>query len=1500
MPRTRGPATTGESGRAAENGAGRKSAGRAKAAPSGQPRGRRPRSEPRAAATVPIVGLGASAGGLEPLREFFGLMPEGSGLAFVVIQHLDPHHESMLVDLLARCTRMTVEQAAEGAVVEAGHVYVIPPNASLTVERGVLHLAGPVGRRGVRMPIDQFFRSLAADQGPRSIGIILSGTASEGPQGLREIKAQGGMAMVQDPETAQHDGMPRNALATGLVDYVLPVKEMPEVLLRYVGHSYFREGTGGGEAPPAGDDLVSVLSLLRARTGHDFRGYKHSTLLRRIHRRMGLHQVERVPEYLEIVRRDPAEAEALFRDLLVKVTSFFREPEAWGVLARDVLPEIVSAADEGNVRAWVPACSTGMEAYSLAILLAEEIERQKARCAVQIFATDIDQEALDQARRGVYAPDVAADVSADRLQRFFGRHGDSYQVSQRIRDMVVFAPQNLLGDPPFSRLDLVTCRNLLIYIDPEVQRKLLPMFHFALRDGGYLFLGSSESLGRSDEGFETVSKKWRIYRNVERGRGTVPTLPPLLGRSVHPAMAGHASRRGFAVGELANRVLAEHFAPAALLVDDRYQVVYFHGDTDPYLRHPVGEPTRDLVSLLREAIRGRVRGAVYHAIANDQPVVVRVKVPGEKGPRQAEASAVPLHDHRGAEGLVLLTFDLLDRPAEVEPLEPSPVEEEVVRQLELELKSTREELQSTIEELETSNEELKASNEEVMSINEELQSSNEELEASKEELQSINEELSTVNAQLHEKVVELETANNDLSNLLSSTAVATVFLDESLRIRRFTPVTAELLNLIPGDVGRPLSDIASGLNDPGLRKEAREVLQKLAPVEREIALGDGRWFIRRVLPFRTHDNRIGGVVVTFTDVTRIKHSEAEQVRLAAIVDTSSDAIISRDLEGRVTTWNHGAEATFGFTASEMVGSAVERLIPAEDREAHGRRVARVAGGEALRAEERRRRRDGALIDVELSLAPVLGPDGAVAGVSTIARDVTEARRVSRDLAESEARYRATGELVPFGSWMCDASGACTFLTQPFLEATGRTMEEVRGFGWLDLVPEEQRGPLQDAWMHCVQTGEDWDYEYDFRGADGAMRTTVTKGRAVRDSEGGILFWAGFHLDVTDRRRLEEDLLELNRELEERVEARTAQLRALAVELSRAEQRERTELARVLHDGLQQLLAAGHLHVEAARASGDEASVRAVLEKLDALLDEALQASQNLVAELAPPVIQRASLSAALRWLAERLSDRLHVDVETGDGEDISRLTLEQRRLVFRVVRELLLNVIKHAGAGEAKVRVEEAGDTLEVSVSDEGCGFDPAVLDRGPAESFGLLSVREQLHAAGGDLVIESAPGHGVLAVLSIPLGLANEVRAAAEAMPPHGMSRRRRRRSSIGVLLVDDDRALRESLAAVLSGEPGIDVVGEAETGEEALWRARELDPDVVIMDVSMPRMDGVEATRELKAVSPLLTVIALSMHDDASVRAEMIAAGAAAFFVKGKSSAGLVEAIRAVRGSR
>lgn len=843
-----------------------------------------------AGAAFPIVGIGASAGGLEAFEAFFRACPADTGIAFVLVPHLDPGHGSLLTEILQRSTTMPVVEALDQVPVVPNHVYVIPPNRELAILHGVLQLSVPESPRGQRMPIDAFLRSLAEDQGESAIGIILSGTATDGTLGLRSILGAGGICMVQEPSTAKYDGMPHSAIGAGYATHVLPVEEMPALLIKLARRAalHLRHAPVASEKAVSG--LNQILLQVRSATGHDFSLYKKSTIARRIERRMAQHNIEEMGAYGRYLREHSAEVQTLFKELLINVTSFFRDPEAFAVLKNQILPELLADKPDGYAfRVWVAACATGEEAYSIAMVLREFMDESHREVSVQIYATDLDDDAIAVARGGNYPPNIAQDVAPERLRRFFGKDDAGYKVKKDIREMVVFAVQNVIKDPPFTRLDLLSCRNLLIYLEPEQQDRLIPTFHYALKPGGVLFLSTSESITSHPQLFAAVNRKWKFYRASHAPAAAGATLARDLPRhdvvGKAPGRAATAGAKAGDIADLSNRLLLQSYAPASVTTDANGNILYVHGDTGRYLRPAPGPVTNNVVEMAREGLQLELRAALLNAATQAVPTLGReVSVKTDGGFTAVSFSVRPLAAPAGggAQTLLLVSFQDIAEPARVaarpgRAKRAMPAAAARIEQLERELVYAKENLQATIEEQQATNEELKSTNEELQSTNEELQSSNEELETSKEELQSLNEETITVNAELNARIEQLNGIQNDMKNLLDNINTGTLFLDTQLAIRRYTREAVKVYRLIAGDIGRPLSDIKSNIEGEDLHGDLQAVLDTLIPREREVRTADGAWYLARIQPYRTLDNVIEGLVLSFTEVTAFKRaSEAVQ------------------------------------------------------------------------------------------------------------------------------------------------------------------------------------------------------------------------------------------------------------------------------------------------------------------------------------------------------------------------------------------------------------------------------------------------------------------------------------------------------------------------------------------------------------------------------------------------------------------------------------------------
>jgi two-component system CheB/CheR fusion protein len=975
-----------------------------------------------------VVGIGASAGGIRACREFFAATPADSGMAYVVILHLSPDHESHLAEVLQHESRMPVTQVTDPAPIEPNHVYVIPPNKSLAMvdETLVLSEIGRIEER--RSPVDVFLRTLAQSRRSNAVCVILSGTGPNGSNGLRQIKERGGVVLAQDPEQAEYDDMPRHAIATGLVDLVLPVAEMPRRILAW------RDGRGrvtSPEAPPPRGDgdreaLRDILMELRRDTGHDFSSYKEAAILRRIERRLALHQTTTLAEYVRIIREHADEPKALLRDLLISVTHFFRDAEAFEKLDTGVIASLVERRDDEHpVRVWVPGCATGEEAYSLAMLFAERSGGVVDPAAVQVFASDVDERSIAVAREGLYTEAEVADVSPERLRRFFRKETDGYRVARDLRETVLFAHHNVIRDPPFSHLDLVSCRNFLIYLNRAAQQRVMEVLHFALKPGGYLFLGGSETVDGASAMFLTVDKDAHIYQC--RGVGVRPTLPLSdLGaprrlerlRRVESGLPEIRIHDRAALGELHHRLL-EQYGPPSLVVNEEHHLVHLSERAGRYLQLSGGEMSTSILRLVRPELRMELRTALHQA--GQRRTAVEARGIATAMPDRTELVNLLVRPVLGeddpARGYFLVVFEDASPPAGagtpadgevVRPVEPA------ARHLEDEVVQLRAQLRATVEQYETQAEEGKAAHEELQAINEELRSTAEELETSREELQSVNEELTTVNQELKNKIDELSQASNDVRNLINSTDIGTIFLDRALCVKLFTPRARDGFNLIPADIGRPLSDITSQILYGDLMRDAERVLATLQVFEREVSTRSGRSYLLRLLPYRTGDDRIEGLVLTLIEITERLRAEvrmrAGEERMRLLIERAEDyAIVTLSPDHLIDSWNVGAERMFGYAEEEILGQSAGILFTAEDRAAgvpeDDWRRAREQG--RAEAERWQLRKDGERIFASGVIHALR--DAELLGFAWIARDLTGRQQSEAELRraydELEARVR---------------------------------------------------------------------------------------------------------------------------------------------------------------------------------------------------------------------------------------------------------------------------------------------------------------------------------------------------------------------------------------------------------------------------------------------------------------------------------------------------------------
>jgi two-component system CheB/CheR fusion protein len=1452
---------------------------------------------------TPLVGLGGSAGAIPALQTLLRAFPADCGLAFVVVMHLSPEHESMLPELLQRCTTMPVLQATASQPVKAGCVYVIPPAKAIRAVNGNLELADDLlTPRGRHVAIDLFFRTLADTHGPHAAAVVLSGADGDGAIGIKRIKERGGLTVAQDPDEAEHSSMPRSAIATGMVDWVLPVAEIAPRLLQYFAQEKIlqlppEEGPHSAEPglPTSSDaeaGLRDVLNFLRTRTGRDFSAYKRATVVRRVARRMQVNAVADLPGYLNCLRTQPGEAAALLQDLLISVTNFFRDPECFEALDGQLGELLAGKGPNEAVRVWVAACATGEEAYSIAILLSEKTRLLEAAPTIQVFATDLDAEAIREGRDGSYPATIEADVSEERLRRYFVKDHRGYRVRRELREMVLFAQHDLLKDAPFSRLDLVSCRNLLIYLNRNAQQRLLETFHFALLPHGRLFLGASESVEDASLLFGVIDKKNRIFqqRPMPRLSPPVPLGPSTLGLAAQaqgralgvPVVAGRgfeaatvpgrgerpADGRNLSWGELHFKLL-EALAPPSILVDAEHNILHLSPSAGRFLHYGGGEPSRNLLRAVHPSLRVELRAALFEATQSGQRSQV-VAPAVELGAETMEVviRVAPATDV--AAGLLLVTLGASPRGT-TEPAEPGAPQPQgpdpVARHLDREIERLKTHLRDTVEQYEGSTEELKASNEELQAMNEELRSATEELETSREELQSINEELTTVNVELKGKVDELGHSNSDMHNLMDATAIATVFLDRELRINRYTPSAVTLFNLIPSDVGRPLGDLATRLEYTQLGNDARRVLERLVPIEREVGMPDGRWFLSRLLPYRTIEDHIAGVVVCFIDITERKQAEEARLWLSAVVASSMDAIVSFSPDLTIMSWNAGATHVFGYEAGDAIGRPLAMLERPGDSDRDAIATA-LREGRALKNLERvRQRRGGSEVHIALSISPIKDAAGQVIGGTAIARDVSEQKQAAQALRSSEERLRLIVEsATDYAIFSTDLERRITIWNSGAERLLGHREAEVMGRTADIIFTPEDRGagvPEQEA-QTALEVGRASDDRFHLR-KDGSVFWASGAMMQMRDASGKAVGLVKILRDQTAVRESQQALEHSQADLTEALLA-NEKARAALQEADLAKDRFLAVLSHELRNPLASIDSAASLllaaQVEPADREAAAQVVRRQAQAMKSLMNDLLDVSRLTFGRLQLQrqlVLLGPIIDAALettRPLLDAAGHVLKVELPPFPIQlDADALRLNQ------VLSNLLTNAIKytHPG-GEITLTVTLEGPQVLISVRDNGVGMEPRDIERmfdmftqadrvaqrtNAGLGIGLALVRSIVELHGGTVrALSDGPGKGSQLQVRLPAS-----RAAAQVPEPQaaaaapGRSQRKR-----GLILIADDNvdaAWGMAKLLEISGFATMRVPG----GLDAVRECARQKPDAAIVDIGMPDLDGHDVARQIRA---------------------------------------------------
>jgi two-component system CheB/CheR fusion protein len=1431
---------------------------------------------PQPALPFPVVCVGASAGGLEAFTQLLSALPTDTGMAFVLVSHLSPSHASHLAEILSRATSMPVNEVKDEPKVQPNCVYVIPPDWSMIIAKGSLKLLPRHKVDGRHHPIDLFLESLAEDQKHKAIAVILSGTGSDGTLGMDEIKAAGGITFAQD-ESAAYEGMPRSAVMAGTVDFRLSPSDIARELSKIARHAYV-----GTDGPPErivdGAQTTQILRLLHHSSGVDFTNYKAPTLRRRIARRMALHKVETLTEYAEYLKDHPVELDALFQDILINVTSFFRDPETFELLKTRVFPRIVADHDSSDaIRLWVVGCSTGEEAYSLAIVFSEFMEREGRTWPVQIFATDLNGAGIERARGGLYPKSIAARVTPERLRRYFYELDGKFRVAKAIRDLCVFAKHNVLEDPPFSRMDLISCRNMLIYLEPVLQHHLMPTLHYALKSAGVLLLGGSESTGVHGELFDPIDGKHRFYGR----RPTANRLPPplvdgsRLDRRKHPLAAAQAeARRGEGAQREADRILLARYTPPGVLVTEDLEILQFHGDTSAYLSPLAGKASLNLVKMLREGLLAPVRSTIAQAKqegGSARKNDVRVKGNGPE-PRRVDIEVVAVKGAADGRGGFLLLFH---EPAPIAPRlrvprstasRASRASGNELEQLKQELAATKDYLQSVIEQQEAANEELQSANEEIQSANEELQSINEEIETSKEEMESSNEELATVNEELQNRNAELGRSNNDLVNLLASVQMAIIMLGPDLRIRRFTPMAETMLNLIPTDVGRPLTDIKLNVDVPDLDVVLGDVLQNVQPFQRDVQDRAGRWFSLRVRPYRTTENHIEGAVIALIDIDSIKKN-AESLRVGAerlriMYDRAPVGIFETALDGRFERVNDKFCEMTGRTRDALLSLRSEDITHPDDLAAHREDFERIRAGvvPSVRRETRYVREDGQSVWVELHRFSIPDEQGKPAFSVGIAEDIGERKETETALRRREARFRTLMNSAPALIWVSGLEGM-EYVNQAYLEYLGVESNDVFGNAWTYFLHPEDRDGYAAAYDQAVKNTLPFEHQFRFRRSDGEYRWMMAVALPQFGPAGKFAGYTGASFDISSLKQAEMSLRTTDQRKDEFIAMLAHELRNPLAPITNIVQMMRTR------DLDPKTLAWAHEVLDR--------QLRNIGRMVNDLLD---------VSRVSHGKIQLHRERVELSDLVTRSVDALRATIQAADKQIAIELPTEPVILFADPVRleqaigNLVHNAVKFTPQGghiSVRATLSDSPKAVRLHIRDDGDGiagdalprvFDLFMqantsLDRAQGGlGIGLSLVRGLVELHGGTVEAKSdGPGTGseftvTLPVTDVPVPVERTEQPARERDGPQR------------ILIVDDNVDAATALATILRQDKH--TVALAHSGPVGLEAARSFQPQIALIDLGMPGMNGFEVAERLRAADKDVVLIAVSGYSGEETR--------------------------------
>jgi two-component system, chemotaxis family, CheB/CheR fusion protein len=1470
--------------------------------------------------------VGASAGGLEAFESLLTHLPRDTGMAFVLVQHLDPKRKSMLKEILARSTRMPIQEVRKGMRVEGDHVYVIPAGADIELSDGSFRVQPRASERGRELPIDHFLRSLAEQYKSRAVGVVLSGTLSDGALGLRAIKAEGGMTFAQDEASAKFRDMPRAAIAAGAVDFILPPEKIAVELARMAKHPYVRPVFAASPEPAAegGPDHRRLLKLVLSATGVDFTNYRQTTVRRRIARRMALRKTDSLRKYVELLSQEPAEIHALHDDILITVTSFFRDPEVFESLKETVFSSFRQArGDQTPIRIWIPGCSTGEEVYSLAIALFESLQGSESNPTIRIFGTDVSETAVDKARAGNYLDSAMADVSPERLRRFFIKTDRGWQISKSVRDLCIFAKQNVTSDPPFSNLDLISCRNLLIYLEPLLQKRVLPLFHYALRPQGYLLLGNAESIAGFGSLFVSVDRERHIFARRPGSLRQFVDFGLRLREPDGPAAENGLERpQAVDLQREADRVVLGRYGPAAVLINDDYEILQFRGRTSPYLEPAPGAASYNVLKMAREGLLVDLRTAIQKARRSGRPVRkegLHVRQDGTF--RDVNLEVVPLRQDAPGFRHFLILFEDAPRGAKAPSRASGPrapavrrVDHETIVKLEQELTSTKDNLQAIIEEQEASNEELKSANEEILSANEELQSTNEELETAKEELQSTNEELTTLNDELQNRNAELTEVNNDLLNFLTGTDVAIVMLGRDGRLRRYTPQAEALLNIIPTDVGRRIGDLKTNLRVPDLSEVVADVVAAVAVREREIQDNSGRWYLMRARPYRTMDNRIDGAVLGFFDIDPLKSSlqliDRARDYAETLIETVRESLVVLEASLKVRSANRAFYRSFQTTPDMTQGRDFLELLGLEKADPHLRdRLAKANRDQALQDYEVEV--DGKALEPRtllLNARPV-----QLAGEAQILLaidDITERKSAEVALRASESRYRRIFETAREGIWILDGSSGEILDVNPYLvELVGYPRDQLVGSKPWEVGLFENPTLARHRFRATRANGFSFESEVALKTQDG-RRVQVEAITNTYDLAGRPIMQGNLR-DISERVRLQDQLRQV-----QKLDSIGRLAGGIAHDFN--------NLLNIIsaHLGLLQRPGEGPKRAESTDA------IQKAVERGSAVVRQLLTFARKGGSSFEPT-----DVNAVVREVASMLQETFpkQIRVATKLSDAVPSIHADPNQL-HQAVLNLAVNARDAMPEGgtltlgtsnvegvELQKRLPEVqvGSYVEICVSDSGSGmdedtrrrmFEPFFTTKGSGgQGLGLAVVYGIVNSHGGVIDLESEPGKGTTFRVYLP----SMDGAAASGDPDSGETLRRagapdKQRATARVrtegfgpqtlLLVEDEEALLSPIRTLLE-EEGYAVLTAADGVAAVETHARHAERiDVVLLDLSLPRMGGWQAFLKMRERDPGLRCIVASGNIDPEQRAAMKKQGVNVSIRKPYGSSEMLRAIRQV----